>query len=238
MKIESFFDFCSGIGGGRLGLEKCGLKCVGYADTSRLSSLTYNLLFDTTGEKNYGNIKRIKPDILPHFDLLICGFPCQSFSVIGTKKGLDDSRGELINFIAAILKEVKPSCFVLENVKGLVNHNKGQTLKTILGLLDKAGYRVEYKVLDSLDYGVPQSRKRIYFVGVRKALARSMKRFKWPSAVEQPPLVKYLTFKNIIIETEIPYLLNYLNNRINQGKYSVDELIKLEGTIIDTRMND
>ena len=238
MRIETFFDFCSGIGGGRLGLEKCGLKCVGYADTSRLSSTTYNLMHNTTGETNYGNIKRIKSEKLPHFDLLICGFPCQSFSVIGTKKGLDDSRGELINYVAKIIKDTKPTCFILENVKGLVNHKKGQTLKTILAILDKSGYRVDYKILDSWDYGVPQSRKRIYFIGVRKVLVKSFKKFKWPEPIERPQLVKYLTFKNIIRETEIPYLRNYLNNRINQGKYTIEDLSSFDNTIIDTRMND
>ena len=86
MKIETFMDFCSGIGGGRLGLEQAGLRCVGYSDTARLAPITYQLMFpDSLHEKNYGNLKRIKCEILPKFDLLIAGFPCQSFSVIGRK---------------------------------------------------------------------------------------------------------------------------------------------------------
>ena len=96
MKISTFFDFCSGIGAGRLGLEQCGLKCVGYSDTSRLSVTTYKLMFNTENEKNYGNLKKIKCETLPPFDLLIAGFPCQTFSVIGRKAGFSDERGQII----------------------------------------------------------------------------------------------------------------------------------------------
>lgn len=85
MQISTFFDFCSGIGGGRLGLEQAGLKSVGYSDTSRLSATTYRLMFDTSNEKNWGNLKKIKSENLPKFDLLIAGFPCQTFSVMGKK---------------------------------------------------------------------------------------------------------------------------------------------------------
>lgn len=112
MKIHTFLDLCSGIGGGRLGLEKIGLKCIAYSDTSKLATKTYNLLHDTTGEKYFYNLKKIKCEELPKYDLLIAGFPCQSFSVIGRKEGFDDKRGKIIFHICRILKESQPKCFL------------------------------------------------------------------------------------------------------------------------------
>ena len=96
MKIYSFLDLCSGIGGGRLGLELTGLKSVGYSDTSKLSVRTYNLMHHAEKEPYFYNLKKIKCEKLPHFDLLIAGFPCQSFSVIGRKDGFSDTRGQII----------------------------------------------------------------------------------------------------------------------------------------------
>lgn len=238
MKINTFMDFCSGIGGGRLGLEQAGLKCVAYSDTARLAPITYNLMFDTEGEKNYGNLKRIKTDLLPHFDMLIAGFPCQSFSVIGRKDGFSDDRGQIIFHIARILMEVQPSCFLLENVKGLVTHDKGNTLRIILNELDNAGYDITYKVLTSLDYGVPQMRQRVYIVGFRKDLKISINDFEWPAIKEIPPLSDYLVDNKIADEERLNILKHYLINPTNNGKYSIDDLLQMEGKILDTRMND
>ncbi len=238
MKIRTFMDFCSGIGGGRLGLERAGLRCVGYSDTARLAPITYNLLFDTTGEKNYRNLKRIKCNTLPAFDMLIAGFPCQSFSVIGRKEGFSDDRGQIIFHIARILKETQPSCFLLENVKGLVTHDKGRTLQTILKELDNSGYSVTYKVLTSLDYGVPQMRQRVYFVGFNKKLHKDASNFVWPDTVTPPSLDQYLIDNNIASKERLSILQYYLNNPTNQGKYTLDDLLQMEGKILDTRMND
>ncbi len=104
MKINNFFDFCSGIGGGRLGLEQVGLTCVGHSDTSRLADTTYQLMHGTD-DKNYGNLKRLTKDKLPDFDLLIAGFPCQTFSVIGRKEGFSDDRGQIIFHLARIIND-------------------------------------------------------------------------------------------------------------------------------------
>lgn len=238
MKIHTFMDFCSGIGGGRLGLEQAGLHCVGYSDTARLAPITYNLMFDTQDEKNYGNLKRIKCDTLPAFDMLIAGFPCQSFSVIGRKEGFSDNRGQIIFHIARILKETQPTCFLLENVKGLVTHDKGRTLQIIIDELSTVGYAVTYKVLTSLDYGVPQMRQRVYFVGFKKDFCKNINDFIWPSTVKQPLLNNYLIDNNIASKERLDLLNYYLNNSTNQGKYSIDDLRKMEGKILDTRMND
>lgn len=102
--IKTFFDFCSGIGAGRLGLERCGLKCVGHSDTSRLADCSYRLLHQTE-DKNYGNLKKLGKENLPDFDLLIAGFPCQTFSVIGRQAGFSDDRGQIIFHLSRILRE-------------------------------------------------------------------------------------------------------------------------------------
>lgn len=238
LKISTFMDFCSGIGGGRLGLEQAGLKCVGYCDTSKLSVKTYELMHDTSDEQYFYNLKRVKCEKLPAYDMLIAGFPCQSFSVIGRKDGFSDDRGQIIFHIARILEETQPKCFLLENVKGLVTHDKGQTIKTIEKELNRVGYDVTYKVLTSLDYGVPQMRQRVYFVGIRKDLGKSIEDFKWPVPVDKPDLSDYLIDDNIASEERLDILEHYLKNPTNQGKYTIADLQEMEGKILDTRMND
>ena len=132
---ETFFDFCSGIGAGRLGLEQCGLTCVGHSDTSRLADTTYRLLHNAAKDKNFGNLKRLNGVNLPQYDVLIAGFPCQTFSVIGRKEGFSDDRGQIIFHLARILEETQPKCFLLENVKGLITHDNGKTIKIIINEL-------------------------------------------------------------------------------------------------------
>ncbi len=238
MELTTFFDFCSGIGGGRLGLEKAGLRCIGYSDTSRLSVKTYNLMFDSLKEKNYGNLKKIDPSSLPNYDLLIAGFPCQSFSVIGRREGFSDLRGQIIYYLAKILQKSKPKCFILENVRGLVSHDKGKTLKTILSLLEGAGYDVTFKVLNSIDYGVPQMRQRVYFVGFEKKLGLDLGLFDFPSPVVKPPLSNYLTDFEEATEEQLWYFMNYLSNKTNLSKYSMNDILSMDGKVIDTRMSD
>ena len=238
MILNTFLDLCSGIGGGRLGLEENGLKCIAYSDTSRLAKRTYELMHDTTDEKYFYNLKRIKTEELPAYDMLIAGFPCQSFSVIGRKDGFTDFRGQIIFHIAHILEESQPKCFLLENVKGLVTHDKGETLKIILKELDRVGYSVTYKVMTSLDYGVPQMRQRVYFIGVRKDISSSVSGLEWPSTCEKPPLSNYLIDNCPASDERLDILTYYLNNPTNQGKYTVSDILQMEGKIIDTRMND
>lgn len=238
MEINTFLDLCSGIGGGRLGLENVGLHCIGYSDNSRLAIRTYQLMHNTENEINLGNLKRIKIEKLPPYDMLIAGFPCQTFSVMGRKDGFSDNRGQIIFNISHILKESQPKCFLLENVKGLVTHDKGATIKVILNELDNAGYCVTYKVLTSLDYGVPQMRQRVYFVGVRKDIANSLDGFEWPVPIPTPLLSDYLIDKVPATEERLEILRYYLNNPTNNGNYTVDDLKQMDGKILDTRMND
>lgn len=242
MKLQTFFDFCSGIGAGRLGLEQCGLSSVGYSDTSRLSVTTYKLMHSTEDEKNYGNLKKIDGKKLPPYDLLIAGFPCQTFSVIGRKAGFDDSRGQIIFHLIRLLEECQPKCFILENVRGLVSPDKGATIARIVEEINKVGYSVEYKVLTSLNYGVPQMRQRVYFVGFNKALVseEAIKSFQFPEPVEEiPPLSKYLIDTDNELSAEsMERFRYYLNNPTNQGKYCPEDFLNEEYLIIDTRMSD
>ena len=238
MQIRTFLDLCSGIGGGRLGLEKAGLKSIGYSDTSKLAVRTYTLMHDTKDEPYYYNLKRIKTEKLPPYDMLIAGFPCQTFSIIGRKGGFSDDRGQIIFHLSRILEESQPKCFLLENVKGLVTHDKGNTIKVIINMLSRVGYDVVYKVLTSLEYGVPQMRQRVYFVGIRKDLGKSIHEFQWPEPVEKSSLSDFLIDHNVAGSERITILSHYLKNPINNGKYTIDDIREREGKIIDTRMND
>lgn len=238
MTIKTFFDFCSGIGGGRLGLEQAGLECVGRSETSRLADTTYRLMHNTENDINYGNLKKITGDKIPAFDLLIAGFPCQSFSVIGRQDGFSDDRGQIIFQLARILRETQPTCFILENVKGLVTHDKGKTIKVILDELANSGYTVSYRVLTSLEYGVPQMRQRVYFVGFKTSIGLDYSKFKWPEPVLVSALSDYLIDNNLANDERLDIFKNYLKNPTNAGKYSVDDIRTMEGKIIDTRMND
>ena len=128
--------------------------------------------------------------------------------------------------------------FILENVKGLVTHDKGQTVKLILNELGNSGFDVIYKVLTSLDYGVPQMRQRVYFIGINKNLNMNIELFKWPQTVEKPSLKKYLIDNNKANNKRLEILQYYLNNPTNNGKYTISDLEQMEGKILDTRMSD
>ena len=233
----TFFDICSGIGGGRLGLEQCNFECIGYSDTSRLAKTTYNLMHDTSNEYFCNNINKLNESNTPKHDILIAGFPCQSFSVIGRKDGFDDKRGQIIFTIANILFFSKPRYFILENVKGLVTHNKGNTLKVILERLEESGYKVYYKVLTTLNYGIPQNRQRVYFVGIRNDIF--IKEFEWPDEVKLKCEIKdFFSKEKKISDINLMYLNKYLDNQTNKGKYAFEDLLKLNNSILDTRMND
>jgi len=166
--VIRFFDMFSGIGGFRAGLERAGgFKCIGHCEIDQYANKSYNAVFDTQGEVFFNDATQINPELLPEFDLLCAGFPCQSFSVAGKRGGFEDSRGTLFHEIARVLKEKQPMYFLLENVPGLLSHNKGKTFLTIMGTLNELGYDIEWQVLNSADFFVPQTRKRMYAFGYR-----------------------------------------------------------------------
>ena len=158
-----FIDLFAGIGGIRLGFESVGGHCVFSSEFDEDACKTYEANF---GEHPSGDITKIKASDIPDFDILLGGFPCQAFSIIGKKEGFaNETCGTLFFEIERILKEKRPPAFMLENVRNLVAHDNGNTFKVIITHLEKLGYHVYAKVLNALDYGVPQKRERIYIVG-------------------------------------------------------------------------
>jgi len=128
-KPLKFMDFCAGIGAGRLGLERAGFKCVGYSEILSSAVETYKILHNTDGEKNFGDLTKIDITTLPDFDIMISGFPCQTFSIMGKRAGFEDERGQIIFSLIEILKGKNVPYFLFENVKGLINHDNGKTIK-------------------------------------------------------------------------------------------------------------
>lgn len=156
----------SGVGGFREGLTRAGgFSCVGHCEIDKYAEQSYRLLFDTEGEWYCDDARKMQPDDMPGFDLLCGGFPCQAFSVAGKRAGFADPRGTLFFEIARVVRGKRPGYLLLENVPGLLSHNKGETFHTILCTLSDLGYYLEWQVLNSKDFGVPQSRKRVYIIG-------------------------------------------------------------------------
>lgn len=171
-KEIKFIDLFAGIGGIRLGLEQaikeagCSPKCV---FTSEIKEHAIKVLKQNhPKDKITGDITKVEANTIPDFDILCGGFPCQAFSSAGNRDGFADTRGTLFFDVERIILEKNPKGFILENVEGLVNHDGGNTLAVIIGNLNSANYWVSYKVLNSVHFGVPQERKRIYIIGIRK----------------------------------------------------------------------
>ena len=165
-KAITYIDLFSGIGGFREGLSRAGgFVCVGHCEIDKYADQSYRALFDTKGEWFREDVREADPDEMPDFDLLCGGFPCQSFSIAGHRGGFADPRGTLFFEIARLTAAKRPAYLLLENVPGLLNHDGGRTFAAILHTLDGLGYGVEWQVLNSKDFGVPQSRKRVYLVG-------------------------------------------------------------------------
>ena len=163
-KKLTFIDLFAGIGGIRMGFERQGFKCVFSNEINDHACEMYEINF---GDNPKGDITRIDPKDLPDFDVLVGGFPCQSFSICGKQKGFEDARGTLFFDICRILDEKKPEAIMLENVFNLVTHDHGNTFKVMQESLRNLGYTIEYQVLNARNFGVPQNRERIIIVGSR-----------------------------------------------------------------------
>ena len=170
------------------------------------------LIHNSANDVNFGNLKKLGGNNLPDFDLLIAGFPCQTFSVIGRQAGFSDDRGQIIFHLSRILREKRPKCFILENVKGLVRHDNGKTIKQIVEELENSGYTTTYKVISSLFCGVPQMRQRVYFIGIRKDICESLTDFDWPCEIPMPNLSDFLPDRRPIQPEMFKLLERYLQN--------------------------
>lgn len=161
----TFIDLFAGIGGIRLAYQSEGGACVFSSEIDKFACQTYEANW---GDYPSGDITKIEASEIPHFDILLAGFPCQAFSIAGKRKGFEDTRGTMFFEVERILEYHKPKCFMLENVKGLLNHDKGNTFKVIKNILEnKLGYKIYYKVLNARDFGLPQNRERIIIVGFK-----------------------------------------------------------------------
>lgn len=175
----TFIDLFAGIGGTRLGFESAGGECVFTSEWDSHAQRTYHANF---GDTPHGDITKISSTDIPDFDILLAGFPCQPFSSIGLRQGfMHETQGTLFYDVARIIKDKQPRAFMLENVPGLLTHDQGNTFKVIEKTLKDLGYTVDYKVLNSAHFGVPQQRKRIYIVGFKKDLVPKDFEFTFPT---------------------------------------------------------
>lgn len=183
-------DLFAGIGGIRLGFEQAfgnDIKTVFVSEWDKKAVETYKANFDDKIDIA-GDITEVNENDIPEHDILLAGFPCQAFSLAGHKKGFEDARGTLFFDVARIIKRHNPKVVFCENVKNLVNHDRGRTFKVIKEILEELGYVVFYKVLNSKNFGVPQNRERIYIVTFRKDIAP--KTFEFPEKTDDTKVIK------------------------------------------------
>ena len=201
----NFIDLFAGIGGIRIPFEKLGGACVFSSEWDKHAQQTYAHNF---GETPAGDITKINEADIPDHDILLAGFPCQPFSIIGDKQGFEDTRGTLFFDIARILKQKQPSAFLLENVKQLLTHDKGQTFAVIQEQLSRLDYTIYHTVLNALDFGLPQKRERVFIVGFREPIA-----FEFPK-----PIGVYKSLSEILEPDEDIESSLFASERIQQSR--------------------
>jgi DNA (cytosine-5)-methyltransferase 1 len=225
-----FIDLFAGIGGFHIALNNLKCECVFASEWDIHARKTYEANYKALEpslfikEHFVGDITKIDEKNIPSHDILCAGFPCQPFSNAGFKKGFEDTRGTLFFDIARILKEKKPKAYILENVRGLLNHDKGRTFEVIKNTLHNLGYSFHYKVLKASDFNLPQHRPRIYMVGFLKELKDN---FQFPNKLELT-LKMSDVFKSKSVNKEIGFTLRVggkgspLTDRRNWDGYIVD----------------
>lgn len=232
----NFIDICSGIGGFRTGLERNGHNCIAFAEIDKYAIQSYKAIYDTENEVELGDITTMHDGEWEKFkgncDMIVGGTPCQSFSIAGKRLGFEDTRGTVFFSYVNAIKQVQPKYFLFENVKGLMSHDKGNTIKVILKAFDEVGYDLDFEVFNSKYYGVPQNRERIYIVGIRKDL--SDKPFK-PVAVgkKKMDLLKAWTtcevsYKQIhpTLQTEVTTrLVDVLEDEVDEKYYLSEKMV-------------
>ncbi len=215
-KNWKFIDLFAGLGGFRLALESLGAECV-YSNEWDIPA--QQVYFENFGDIPEGDITKVDESTIPDHDILCAGFPCQAFSISGKQRGFDDSRGTLFFDVARIVKEKKPKIVFMENVKNFATHDGGKTLEVVKGTMEELGYTFYQRVLNSVDYGVPQKRERIYMVCFRKDIG--MKNFNFPKAIKLTKHVEDFLLEDISL-TEHLYVNRedtYYNN-IKDDVYS------------------
>ena len=216
LKDYTFIDLFAGLGGFRLSLESLGARCVYSSEWDEPVRKVYEMNF---GDKPHGDITKINEKDIPEHDILCAGFPCQAFSISGKQLGFEDSRGTLFFDVARIVKEKKPKVVFMENVKNFASHDGGNTLNVVRTIMEEMGYTFYFKILNSVNFGIPQKRERIYMVCFRNDL--SIKNFDFPKSINLEKYVEdYLIteeefVKNLYIDREDIYY-----NGIEDNQYS------------------
>ena len=238
-KNIKFIDLFAGIGGTRLGYERAGARCVFTSEWDRFAQTTYKANYK---DEVHGDINKIETSEIPDFDILLAGFPCQPFSLAGVSKkismgrkhGFDDEKqGNLFFEIARILDEKKPKAFMLENVKNILSHDKGNTFATIKKIIDDLGYTFDYKVIDA-QLLVPQHRERTYMIGFRKEIVGADFTFKFPIIKDKKPKLSDILDKKVdpkytLTDNLWSYLQRYALKHKEKGNGFGFGLPKLDG---------
>lgn len=202
-------DLFAGIGGIRLGFAAFGCENVFTSEIDRDAQAMYQANF---GEQPWGDITQINPADIPDHDILLAGFPCQPFSIIGSMQGFADTRGTLFFNIEEILKTKQPYAFLLENVKQLYTHDRGRTLKIILDKLQALGYFIHHKILNALDFDLPQKRERVIIVGFRENI-----KFNFPQPQKLSKTLEEILEPELEINPQLfasPDIVNKRQNRL------------------------
>lgn len=203
-------DLFAGIGGIRLGFAVLGCENVFTSEIDRDAQAMYQANF---GEQPWGDITQINPVDIPAHDILLAGFPCQPFSIIGNMQGFADTRGTLFFNIEEILKTKQPYAFLLENVKQLYTHDRGRTLKIILDKLQALGYFIHHKILNALDFNLPQKRERVIIVGFQENI-----KFNFPQPQKLSKTLEEILEPELEINPQLFASLDIVNKRQNKLK--------------------
>ncbi len=209
----SFIDLFAGLGGFRLALESLGARCV---YSNEWNKYAQNIYAENFGEIPEGDITKIDENTIPEHDILCAGFPCQAFSISGKQRGFEDSRGTLFFDVARIVKAKKPKVVFMENVKNFATHDNGRTLSVVKATMEELGYQFHQKVLNAVDYGIPQKRERIYMVCFRNDL--KIKTFTYPKSF---PLTRHV--EDFLLEDEKMVEHLYVNRPDTYYKENIDE---------------
>jgi len=240
-KMYKSIDLFAGIGGIRLGFDqafKDDIKTVFVSEWDEKAVETYKANFNDSIDV-VGDITKIDEKEIPEHDILLAGFPCQAFSLAGHKRGFEDARGTLFFDVARIIKEHKPKIVFCENVKNLVNHDRGRTFQVIRNILEELGYAVFYQVLNSKDFGVPQNRERIYIVAFRNDIAPSD--FVFPQKTDDTKVIKDIieekevSSKYYLSTAYLASLKRHKERHVSKGNgfgYEIREATSVAGAIV------
>lgn len=222
LSFFTFIDFFAGIGGFRIAMERLGGRCVAFSEIDNKAIDVYKRNFDTSEELEMGDITKTK--VLPYADILLGGVPCQSWSIAGKMKGFEDPRGKLWLDTINATNKIKPKAFIFENVKGLADPRNMENLNLIIKEFNNIGYNTYYQVLNAFDYGLPQSRERLFIVGIRKDLDNN--KFTFPEKYESLPFLSEILETKTKINQNVANHIDYKNSFnmaaiVNKGNFFI-----------------